>query len=127
MPDAPEPDDFPCPPLAITGLVDPPGELPSLDLVPRLRRRRNGWTEEAQRAFIAALANAAACRAQTRGAGRLVTFGKFRCQRRTAGGVLRGQKESPPPVLKRAFPVSLGGRTNPVAIRGALAAIVVLS
>jgi hypothetical protein len=46
----------PIPPLAITGLVDPPGELPiPFDPVPRLRNRRDGWTEEAQRAFIAAL------------------------------------------------------------------------
>lgn len=42
---------------AITGLVEPPSEFPiPFDPVPRLRRRRNGWTEEAQRAFIAALA-----------------------------------------------------------------------
>ena len=47
----------PIPPFAITGLVDPPGELPiPFDPVPRLRARRTGWTEEAQRGFIAALA-----------------------------------------------------------------------
>jgi len=48
---------FPMPPLAVTGLVDPPAELPiPFDPVPRLRKRRDGWTEERQRAFIAALA-----------------------------------------------------------------------
>lgn len=47
----------PLPPFAITGLVDPPGELPiPFDPVPRLRARRTGWTEDAQRGFIAALA-----------------------------------------------------------------------
>ena len=44
------------PPRAVTGLVDPPAELPiPFDPVPRLRNRRGGWTEATQRAFIAAL------------------------------------------------------------------------
>jgi len=45
------------PPRAVTGLVDPPAELPiPFDPVPRRRRRRDGWTEERQRAFIDVLA-----------------------------------------------------------------------
>jgi len=40
---------------AVTGLVDiVPGPI-DFTPVPRLRRRRNGWTQEAQRAFIDAL------------------------------------------------------------------------
>ena len=41
---------------AVTGLVDvDPGPI-TFAPVPRLRRRRNGWTDETQRAFIEALA-----------------------------------------------------------------------
>lgn len=50
----PEP---PPPPYAVTGLVEANGEIDiEFEPVPRLRRRRNGWTPEAQRAFIMALA-----------------------------------------------------------------------
>ena len=49
----PEP---PPPPMAVTGLVEPSGDRDiAFDPVPRRRKRRNGWTPEAQRAFIAAL------------------------------------------------------------------------
>ncbi len=45
------------PPRAVTGLVDPPAELPiAFDPVPRLRKRRDGWSEATQRTFIDALA-----------------------------------------------------------------------
>ena len=40
---------------AVTGLVDITDEPIAFTPVPRQRRRRNGWTEEAQRLFIAAL------------------------------------------------------------------------
>jgi len=40
---------------AVTGLVDVTDEPIEFTPVPRQRRRRNGWTELAQRAFIAAL------------------------------------------------------------------------
>ncbi|HEX5238315.1 MAG TPA: hypothetical protein VFW39_07630 [Sphingomicrobium sp.] len=45
----------PWPEPAVTGLVDVADEPIAFTPVPRLRKRRNGWTEEAQRAFIAAL------------------------------------------------------------------------
>ena len=58
------------PPIAIKGLVDPPAELPiPFDPVPRLRQRRNGWTEERQRAFIAALAECASVSRAARAVG----------------------------------------------------------
>jgi hypothetical protein len=48
---------LPVPPAAVRGLVDPPTELPiTFDPVPRQRQRRNGWSEERQRAFIDVLA-----------------------------------------------------------------------
>ena len=51
------PPPLPPPPSAEIGLVPSSGEAEiAFDPVPRLRRRRNGWSEEAQRAFIAALA-----------------------------------------------------------------------
>ncbi|HEY7005706.1 MAG TPA: hypothetical protein VH392_04405 [Sphingomicrobium sp.] len=40
---------------AVTGLVDVTDDPIDFTPVPRLRKRRNGWTEVAQRAFIAAL------------------------------------------------------------------------
>lgn len=40
---------------AVTGLVDVTDDPIGFTPVPRQRRRRNGWTEPAQRAFIAAL------------------------------------------------------------------------
>src|SRR6476469_4133929 len=40
---------------AVTGLVDVTDEPIDFTPVPRQRKRRNGWTEQAQRAFIAAL------------------------------------------------------------------------
>ncbi len=50
------PTDWPFPEPAVTGLVDiEPGPI-DFTPVPRLRRRRNGWTPEAQRHFIDALA-----------------------------------------------------------------------
>lgn len=49
-------DDYPFD-TAITGLVDPdPRKLIEFAPVPRLRQRRNGWTELTQRCFILALA-----------------------------------------------------------------------
>ncbi|HEX5259561.1 MAG TPA: hypothetical protein VFW35_12390 [Sphingomicrobium sp.] len=45
----------PWPEPAVTGLVDVTDEPIDFTPVPRQRKRRNGWTEEAQRAFIAAL------------------------------------------------------------------------
>jgi hypothetical protein len=45
----------PWPEPAVTGLVDVTDEPIGFTPVPRQRRRRNGWTELAQRAFIAAL------------------------------------------------------------------------
>ena len=45
----------PWPEPAITGLVDVTDELIDFTPVPRQRNRRTGWTELAQRAFIAAL------------------------------------------------------------------------
>ena len=45
----------PWPEPAVTGLVDPTDEPIDFTPVPRQRKRRNGWTEPAQRAFIAAL------------------------------------------------------------------------
>jgi len=47
FPDWPEP--------AVTGLVDTTDEPIAFTPVPRRRKRRDGWTEAAQRAFIAAL------------------------------------------------------------------------
>jgi hypothetical protein len=44
------------PEVAITGLVEVTDGPIGFTPVPRLRRRRNGWTEETQRAFIDALA-----------------------------------------------------------------------
>lgn len=44
------------PPLAKTGLVEVTEDPLDFTPVPRLRVRRNGWTEETQRLFIAALA-----------------------------------------------------------------------
>lgn len=45
------------PELRVEGLPDPAGERPiPFDPVPRRRLRRDGWTEEAQRLFIEALA-----------------------------------------------------------------------
>lgn len=41
---------------AVTGLVEITDGPIAFDPVPRLRKRRNGWTPEAQRAFIDALA-----------------------------------------------------------------------
>jgi hypothetical protein len=46
---------WPIPELAVTGLVDVTDGPIDFTPVPRLRRRRNGWTEPTQRAFIAAL------------------------------------------------------------------------
>lgn len=45
----------PWPEPAVTGLVDVTDDPIDFTPVPRLRKRRNGWTELAQRAFIAAL------------------------------------------------------------------------
>jgi hypothetical protein len=45
----------PWPEPAVTGLVDVSDEPIDFTAVPRQRKRRNGWTERAQRAFIAAL------------------------------------------------------------------------
>ena len=45
----------PWPEPAVTGLVDVTDGPIDFTPVPRQRKRRNGWTEEAQRAFIAAL------------------------------------------------------------------------
>lgn len=45
----------PWPEPAVTGLVDVTDEPIDFTPVPRRRKRRNGWTEEAQRGFIAAL------------------------------------------------------------------------
>jgi hypothetical protein len=45
----------PWPEPAVTGLVDITDEPIDFTPVPRQRKRRNGWTELAQRAFIAAL------------------------------------------------------------------------
>lgn len=45
----------PWPEPAVTGLVDVTAEPIDFTPVPRQRNRRNGWTEAAQRAFIAAL------------------------------------------------------------------------
>ena len=45
----------PWPEPAVTGLVDITDEPIAFTPVPRQRLRRNGWTEAAQRAFIAAL------------------------------------------------------------------------
>jgi AraC-like DNA-binding protein len=45
----------PWPEPAVTGLVDVTDEPIDFTPVPRQRKRRNGWTPEAQRAFIAAL------------------------------------------------------------------------
>ena len=51
-----EDDPWPFPPVAETGLVAiTPDELIPFTPVPRLRNRRNGWTEETQRLFILAL------------------------------------------------------------------------
>lgn len=56
MTDSPEFPPFPAwPEPAVTGLVDVTDEPIDFTPVPRQRRRRNGWTELAQRAFIAAL------------------------------------------------------------------------
>lgn len=47
----------PIPPFAVTGLVEADGRIDiPFEPVPRQRKRRNGWSEEAQRAFISALA-----------------------------------------------------------------------
>ena len=45
----------PWPDEAVTGLVDATDEPIDFTPVPRQRQRRNGWTPEAQRAFIAAV------------------------------------------------------------------------
>jgi len=45
----------PWPEAAVTGLVDATDDPIDFTPVPRQRKRRNGWTELAQRAFIAAL------------------------------------------------------------------------
>jgi hypothetical protein len=59
MTDAPTSPAFPpfpeWPEPAITGLVEVTDEPIDFTPVPRLRKRRDGWTELAQRAFIAAL------------------------------------------------------------------------
>jgi hypothetical protein len=56
MPDQAQIPPFPAwPEPAVTGLVDVTDEPIDFTPVPRRRRRRNGWTELAQRAFIAAL------------------------------------------------------------------------
>ena len=52
-PEIPPPPPWPEP--AVTGLVDITDEPIAFTPVPRQRNRRNGWTECAQRAFIAAL------------------------------------------------------------------------
>ena len=60
MTEAPEFPPFPpWPEPAALGLVDVTDEPTDFTPVPRQRNRRNGWTELAQRAFIAALEDAA--------------------------------------------------------------------
>ena len=79
------------PPIAIKGLVDPPAELPiAFDPVPRLRQRRNGWTEERQRAFIAALADCASVSRAARAVG-VSARSATGCSARPARTVSRGR------------------------------------
>ncbi len=57
------------PELAVTGLVDvEPGPI-LFTPVPRLRKRRNGWTPETQRAFIEALSECGCVAAAARSVG----------------------------------------------------------
>jgi hypothetical protein len=62
--------DFPetLPPGALRGAADDLPEIP-FDPVPRLRRRRKGWSEERQRAFIRALSKCASVAAAARSVG----------------------------------------------------------
>ena len=62
--------DFPetLPPGAIGGVADDIPEIP-FDPVPRLRRRRKGWSEERQRDFIRALSKCASVAAAARSVG----------------------------------------------------------
>ena len=62
--------DFPdtLPPGAIGGVADAIPEIP-FDPVPRLRRRRKGWSEERQRDFIRALSKCASVAAAARSVG----------------------------------------------------------
>lgn len=62
--------DFPdiLPPGALRGAADDIPEIP-FDPVPRLRRRRKGWSEERQRAFIRALSKCASVAAAARSVG----------------------------------------------------------
>lgn len=59
----------PCPPDP----RDPDDELPEFTPVPLSRNRRDGWTPERQRAFIAALADTGVVAAAARAAGMGVT------------------------------------------------------
>lgn len=69
-------DGHPLPPLpewpdpAIMGLVEITGGPIDFTPVPRLRKRRNGWTPEAQRAFIDALARCGCVSRAARAAGK---------------------------------------------------------
>jgi len=54
---------------AVTGLVDVDDEPIDFTPVPRQRKRRNGWTELAQRAFIAALEECGCVRRSARAVG----------------------------------------------------------
>ena len=55
---------------AVTGLVEVTDDPIDFTPVPRLRRRRNGWTPEAQRAFIDALAQCGCVSVAARAVGR---------------------------------------------------------
>jgi len=55
---------------AVTGLVEVTDSPIDFTPVPRLRRRRNGWTPEAQRAFIDALAECGCVARAARAVGR---------------------------------------------------------
>lgn len=70
MSDRPQFSPFPAwPEPAVTGPVDPTDEPIDFTPVPRQRKRRNGWTELAQRAFIAALEECGCVARAARGVG----------------------------------------------------------
>ena len=68
-PSEPPPPAWPTPSLAVTGLVEVTAGPIDFTPVPRLRRRRNGWTPDAQRAFIAALEQCGCVARSARAAG----------------------------------------------------------
>ena len=69
MQDEPSEPPFELPSLAVTGLVDVTDGPIEFTPVPRVRRRRNGWTPETQRAFIDLLAECACITSAARAVG----------------------------------------------------------